>query len=597
MPENPRPSRRRTLTVSALVAVGLVAAVVVAVLVVPRQENASAESSLGSYRPATQFTEHVSESFYLPMRDGTRLAVRLDRPAVDGRAAPGPFPVLWQHSLSIDRKPEDGAGPETGGIQTIPTLTDHGYVVAQVARRGNGQSFGVRRGYNDRLEAGDAYDVTEWLAAQPWSDGNVGVYGCSNTGDAAMHALTVRPPHLKAVLAGCFSWDKYDAWRVGGISAQWGYGPSRTVEQDLANNPVDGDGSRTLLREAAVEHQKATPLADMWRGMPFRDSWSPAPQSRFWSEGSVATYADQIRAADVPVYVIGGWRDELRGQGVATLLNVPGSRLLIGPWEHCENTGFGLVEEAHRFFDQHLKGIDTGIDTEPPIHYATPDSDAADATGLEWKSAQSWPPAGTTAPPTALGGDGVLGSTAAGARGFTVDTAAECPTDPGSGATIQPCHVPGSGTSWTGPVLDRDTELTGTPVADLTVRTDRRDAHVFAYLEDVAPDGTTTVITEGRQQVSLRAEHPAPYALPPGVPWHRAHAADAAPVAPGEATRLRFAMLPTSYLIRAGHRVQITVTGYDPRETGVLPDADGARIDVLSGPANPSSVALPQRAG
>lgn len=586
---------RRTLLVSVLVALGLVAAVALAVLVVPRPGGNATASSLGSYRPDPGFTEQVSESFLLPMRDGTRLAVRLDRPAVDGRPAPGPFPVLWQHSLSTERKPEDGAGPATGGIQTMPSLTGHGYVVAQVARRGNGQSFGVRRGYNDRLEAGDAYEITEWLAAQPWSDGNVGVYGCSNTGDAAMHALTVRPPHLRAVLAGCFSWDKYDAWRVGGISAQWGFGPSRTVEQDLANAPVDGDEDKVLLREAAVEHQKAVPLADMWRGMPYRDSWTAATQSRFWSEGSVGTYADEIRSTGVPVYVIGGWHDELRGQGVAALLNVPGSRLLIGPWKHCENAGFALVEQAHRFFDQHLKGIDTGIADEPPVHWATPSSDTADATGLEWESAPSWPPAGITARPAALGGDGVLGSAAHGVRGVTVDTTVECPTDPGSGATIQPCHVPGSGTSWTGPVLDRDTVFTGAPVADLTVRTDRADGDVFAYLEEIGPDGRTTVITEGRQRMSLRAEHPPAYALPDGVPWHRAYAADAAPVEPGEAVRLHFAMLPTSYRVPAGHRVQVTVTGHDPRATGPVPGADGARMEVLSGPGTPSSVTLPQR--
>jgi uncharacterized protein len=550
------------------------------------------ESGFGTYRPEAQFTERVSESFYLPMRDGTRLAVHIDRPAANGQPAEGRFPVLWQHSLSIDRRPEDGAGPRSGGIQTIPTLTDHGYVVAQVARRGNGQSFGVRRGYNDRLEAGDAYEVTEWLAAQPWSDGNVGMYGCSNTGDAAMHSLTVRPPHLRAVLAGCFSWDKYDAWRVGGISAQWGFGPSRTVEQDLANDPVDGDPDKVLLAQAAVEHQQAAPLADMWRGMPHRDSFSPLVASKFWSEGSVGSYADQIRVADVPVYVIGGWRDELRGQGIAALLNVPGSRLLIGPWKHCENAGFGLVEEAHRFFDTHLKGVATGIDDEPRIRYATPGSDLPDATGLEWRSADTWPPAGITGTTVGLGADGVLGSTAPGPRPFTVDTAARCPSDPGSGATIQPCHIPASGTSFTGAPVVRATELTGTPVVDLTVTVDRPDAHVFAHLEDVAPDGSTTVITEGRQQVSLRAEHPAPYALPEGVPWHRAYAEDAAPVAAGEQARLHFAMLPTSYLVPAGHRIQVTVTGYDPRESGVLPDAQGSRIEVLGAT---STITLPTR--
>lgn len=277
-------------------------------------------SSFGHHRPAPQFAERITETFYLPMRDGTRLAVRLDRPAAGGVPAPGPFPVLWHHTLSIDSKPEDGAG----GFSAVPGLTAHGYVVAQVARRGNGQSFGVRRGYNDRVEAHDAYEVTEWLATQPWSTGKVGTYGCSNTGDAALHALTLRPPHLAAAFAGCFAWDKYDAWRVGGIAAQWGTGPSRTVEQDMQNQPVAGDEDRALLHQAALEHQGSPPLAELWRGMPFRDSFSPLVLSRFWSEGSAGSYGDQIRASGVPLYVVGGWRDELRGQGVAALLNVPG---------------------------------------------------------------------------------------------------------------------------------------------------------------------------------------------------------------------------------------------------------------------------------
>ena len=107
----------------------------------------------------------------------------------------------------------------------MSTLANYGYVVVQVARRGNGPSFGQRRAYNDRTEAYDAYEVIDWLAAQPWSTGDVGIYGCSNTGDAAMHAITADNPHLKAAWAGCFSWEKYDGFLRGGILANWGTGP------------------------------------------------------------------------------------------------------------------------------------------------------------------------------------------------------------------------------------------------------------------------------------------------------------------------------------------------------------------------------------
>ena len=207
----------------------------------------------------------------------------------------------------------------------------------------------------------DAYEVTEWLAAQPWSTGAVGIYGCSNTGDAAMHALSGRPPHLRAVFAGCFSWSKYDAMRRGGIFAQWGTGPQRTLAEDMAVEPVDGDADKVLLAQAAAGasavHQSAGDVAaDAVSG-----TAGPAlVGTRFWSESSISSYAPQLRQLQVPVYIMGGWHDELRDQGIIALLNLPQSRILIGPWKHCQNPGFELLQEIHRFFDTYLKGCRPG---------------------------------------------------------------------------------------------------------------------------------------------------------------------------------------------------------------------------------------------
>jgi len=67
--------------------------------------------------------------------------------------------------------------PSAPGLTDVPSLTDYGYIIVQVARRGNGQSFGSRRRYNDRTEAEDTYEITEWLAAQPGSDGMIGAHG------------------------------------------------------------------------------------------------------------------------------------------------------------------------------------------------------------------------------------------------------------------------------------------------------------------------------------------------------------------------------------------------------------------------------------
>ncbi len=552
--------------------------------------SVSVASGFGDYRPAREYTERVSHSFYLPMRDGVRLAVRVDRPARHGEPVSGRFPVIWQAGLSVTESRPAVLVSKAAGLVDVPSLTDYGYVIVQVARRGNGQSFGSRRGYNDRTEAEDAYEVTEWLAAQPWSNGMVGVYGCSNTGDAAMHAVTIRPPHLKAAFAGCFSWSKYDAMHRGGIFAQWGTGPERALAQDIAIEPVDGDADRALLRQAAQEHQRSTHLFELWRGMPYRDSWSPLVSSRFWAEGSIASYAGELRQSGVAVYIEGGWHDELRDQGLIALLNLPRSRILIGPWKHCQNGGFELLEEIQRFFDTYLKGIDTGLASEPRIHYYT----MSGSGGGVWRSAQTWPVPGARATRWYLSAHGALAAAAparAISQSFRVNTAVACP-DGGIGPFMQPCHRPGEGTSFATEPLAAPLEVTGNPVATLRIAADGHDANVFAYLEDVGSDGSVTVITEGRLKASLRALSDPPFHVP-GTPWHRSFAADVQPLTPGQPVVLEFDLMPTSYVVPQGHRVQLTITGADYRERDRDPRESGMRIDVSSEPAQPSFIELP----
>jgi predicted acyl esterase len=550
---------------------------------------AAHSQGFGDYKPQPTYSERVSQSLYVTLRDGVKIAVRIDRPAQNGVAVSQPLPVIWHGTLSID----SSAAPSNHGLSDIPMLTRFGYVVAQVARRGNGQSFGLRRGYNDRNETDDAYELTEWFAAQPWSNRTVGIYGCSNTGDAAMHAMESRPPHLKAVFAGCFSWSKYDAWRRGGIFAQWGTGPQRTVEQDMAIQPVQGDENKLLLRQAADEHQQSTVLYDMWRGLPYRDSTSSVVQSRFWSEGSVASFAPQLRQSGVPLYILGGWHDELRDQGIITLLNVPNSRILIGPWKHCMNDGFALAEEIHRFFDTYLKGLPTNLADEPRVHYFL--MHGASGAG-HWLSSATWPLAATQNVPLYLHEHALSAKPAARASQtrFSVSDKVSCP---GSdlGPFMQPCHVEGEGASFQGESLKQALVVTGNPTARLEVSVDRSDADVFGYLEDVAPDGGVYVVTEGRLKASLRATATPPFKVP-GTPWHRAYREDVSPLNIGERVELNFDLMPTSYVFERGHHVQLTVTGIDFRQRDRDPALSGEHVvvysdSVLNLPVQPSSSA------
>jgi hypothetical protein len=565
----------------------------------PRQPAAGA--SFARYPTTPVATEAVTTSQYLPMRDGVRLAMSITRPSKDGRPLDGQFPVIWQHALSIPApgvlQRQNGAG----GYGAVPTLAYDGYVVVQVARRGQGPSFGRRRGYNDRTEAYDAYEVIDWLASQPWSSGKVGVYGCSNTGDAAMHAVTAANPHLKAVWAGCFSWDKYDGFWRGGIYANWGTGPERTLEQDMTSIPVQGDESKALLRKAAEEHQGATVLTEMWSAMPFRDDYAPGVGSRFWYEGSVATYRPQILQSGAAIYVQGGWRDDLRGQGLLTFANVEGDKhVVLGPWGHCQADGLDLVAEMRRFFDQHLKGIDTGILQQDPIHYYTVNA----PTGKEWRSSRTWPVAGTRTTTFYMDGNGSGGgalattkpSAAGGRTVFTVrydvDAPGAQPRGPGLLTGAPPRPVEHGGPRFSTPALTSDTEVTGDALVDLWLSSTATDGNIFIYLEDVSPDGRVTQVTDARLKASVRKLGTPKYEHR-GLPFHPALREEAQRLTPGEPVEMVFAFLPTSYIFKAGHSIRISVAGADYRERDRTPVVPAPVVTLYNTPERPSTVTLP----
>ena len=545
--------------------------------------------------------ETIMTSVYIPMPDGTRMAADIYRPARDGKALPGKFPVIY-HATAARRRfldTDDRSGTGKFSLQMI-NLANHGYVYLQVERRGIAASFGVRRGYHDRKEASDSQYLINWAATQDWSNGKVGGYGCSNTGDAAMHFLTLPNPALKAVFAGCFNWDKYSGGLRGGVLANWGTGPQGSFELDMKSTPVDGDQDKVLLAQAAREHAANTNLLDLWSGMPYRDSVSPLTNSAFWEEGSIGTYVDQVRASKIPVYVQGGWSDDFRGQGFLALENLTQpSKLIVGPWAHCESEGFSMTAEALRFFDYWVKGVDNGIMKEPRIHYTT----ANTPSGNEWRTAEQWPLRPAVKTPVYLGAPSGLAANDHGlARARPAAKAAaallevdyqplECPQ--GNRVLGPTCPQDAKGQTFTSPVLKADVEVTGFPVADLWVSSTATDGPLFAYLEDVAPDGSITMVSEGRMKASLRTLGKPPYKLPDGMLWPTFLEKDARPLKKGEIVRLQFDLMPVSYIFKAGHRYRLTLTGADPREKLRVVLDPAPTWSIQRDAAHPSHLILP----
>ena len=130
---------------------------------------------------------------------------------------------------------------------------------------------------------------------------------------------------------------------------------------------------------------------------------------------------------------------------------------------------------------------------------------------------------------------------------------------------------------------------------------DRPDANVFVYLEDLAPDGSSVVVSFGRLAASYRRLSTAPYVVL-GLPWHSGRAADAEPLVPGSPALLRLALTPTARVFSAGHRMRVVITGADPRQRNlaqirqdpppnwgvVLGGRGGSRIELPLLPRNAS---------
>lgn len=540
--------------------------------------------------------EHVRQSLYVPVRDGTRLAVNIYRPAAQGRPVAEPLPVIFVFTPYRARYHNDEGRAVEVALDdrlALRSLLAAGYVVAVADIRGKGASFGHRRGFQDRTEAQDGHDLVEWLARQPFSTGKVGMIGCSYLGGTTFHTATTAPPSLKAVFIGASELDKYAFVRNGGITAQFNTRPDEPAEVDLASIPVDADTDGSLLRQAVAEHAANTPMGPLWYAMPYRDSISPHTGNAFWEEVGVYNYLDAIRQAGIATYFWSNWRDEPTAQVILGAANL-GGKFLGGPGDHCvPPAGFDFTGEVVRYFDHHLKGVANGIDRQPRATYFVEGAGAAGeyVRSTELPGIESRPlhwyldDAGGGAPPALVAAPGGEGRDA-----FTVDY--ELPA--ADYFAFWPGPMDAHGLSYTSAPLREPITLIGFPVSHLAVTSTHPEADVFVYLDLVSAEGSAEVISFGRLRLSHRKLSQAPYDTL-GVPWHSGREADILGLEPDEPAHLSIAMTPVSRVVPAGARLRLTIAGADPRQRNLaeIKLTPAPQIAVLRGGLDPSRIELP----
>lgn len=397
----------------------------------------------GESRSRPTYEVVVARDVMVPMRDGVRLATDIYRPARDGEPLPGPFPAL------LVRTPYDKSVPHTVETKGI-FFARHGYVVAIQDVRGRYASEGTFAFLSQ--EAEDGYDTVEWLAAQPWCDGKVGTFGTSYLAWVQNALAALNPPHLAAMYVnqggaqahsssvrhnGAFEL-RFMAWAFMGAATSPEAAANPAVRQALANTRFRDWLQRLPLRPG----QSPLALVPSYERWLF-DIWTRGDYDEFWSQPSLDFLAHVEQHADVPMLFTGGWYDSYTR---ATLENFTAFsaakrgpvRVIMGPWTHGtempDRTWAGDVEfgpgasiagtfadnvyDHHlRFFDRYLKGLDTGIDDDPPVWifvmgggdgHRTPEGRLFH--GGRWRAEREWPLARTRYTEYYLGPGGTLGT-------------------------------------------------------------------------------------------------------------------------------------------------------------------------------------------
>ncbi len=632
--------------------------VVVIALLIPFNRQAKNEkvSRFGEYHGYSEIiydgTQRTSD--YLTLSDGTRLAYDLFLPVKEDGVAKEPLPALFKYTpygrawTVFDEKGKnnlsafgmpwyydpllrikvyvapDGEGKEGRVLDNLfwtewlVDMVKSGYAVIVVDRPGTGASFG-KLDLRPSAGAHEANEIIDWIAAQKWSDGNVGMFGDSIQAQIQFQAASTGNPHLKAILPATTWMDQYSAVMFpGGVPNKIFAGMYARLNTtfDAMATPADRDVDGSLLTQARAE-RGALELGEKvlnFEKAPYRDIIMTQSGRNFWVDNN-ALYPllEDVNRSGIAVYLINGWYDIYARDNFFTYANlrVP-KRLMVRPTDHSgidspgDDIDFGA--EAHRWFDYWLKGIDNGIMDEPPIHYYLQGADKADA----WQSTDVWPlenqlptryyfgPADDRRKASVNNGSLQLTPPveSAAVDAYTVDYTTTSGKQPRWVGLAVPHKYPNMRTNdsksltYTTPALEAPLDVVGHPVAHIWLSADVPDLDLVLYLEDVDGNGKSTYVSQGNLRASHRFLSPAPFDNF-GLPWHNHVESELQPIPSGEPIELVFALLPTADRFPGGHRLRITVAFADA-DSFHTPELDPApRVSLLRDAVHASFVEMP----
>jgi len=483
------------------------------------------------------------EHLFIPMTDGVRLAATLYYPD-DG----GPWPAVLE-ALPY-RKDDITASYRPEYVR----LAESGYALCRVDVRGTGSSEGVALDEYPAVERTDMLTVIDWLATREWSSGNVGMYGTSYSGFNSIQLGMERPPALKAIIPIFATDDRYadDVHFYGGALKALDcldYPTYMIAMNALPPVPsIFGEGWRDEWERRVKANE---PWVLTWLAHQRFDD--------YWQFGSLRPTYDAI---ECPTMIIAGWADGYRNNTLRTFeaLTCP-KRLLIGPWAHAstETSSPGpnhdILPEQIRWWDRWLKGIDNGVDREPPIMLFAQRSTLPEPNRREVRGAWRFEP---TWPATRLRRRSLALAEAEVNRAGTGPDVLEVRADVGWTAWISCAGTLPWGQSddqrpdeihsltYTWAPLPEELEILGHARVRVAVSSTAPVAYLSAKLCDVFPDGTSSLVTRGMANLTHRDSREEPSVLEPGRTYE-----------------IEVELEVMSWTFEAGHRIRLDLAGTD----------------------------------
>lgn len=549
----------------------------------------------------------ADESRYVTAPDGTRLALSFYFPAGFDRSA-SQAPIAYVEAWY-------GRAVEASGT-AIDLYRSAGYVVVIGDPRGFGASFGSQPGLMDADMRRNEQDIVRWLTAQPWSNGKVVLLGWSASTNSVDALAGTDLDSLAGGIARAPDFDQYDHNMFpGGVPNNgilglvdfllgWMRGVPCPEDPRSCFPPVDEDGNATLLAAALAEHQ-GNVVSDTLHGIAYKDD--PLGAGSF-AQMSAAGHIDELRSRNLPLRLSASWLDGTTAESVLdrfqALPDAP-MEIVIGAAFHSgavdanpfsrvpfQLASPGPVEQQQADID-FLTRLLGGEPIGRRIDYYVLGAD-------EWKRTPVWPPEGVQRETLELGRGRLVQHARGPARElkYTVDpTTSTAPFNRWASQTGGLVYygdrrfAPGERVVFDAAPVAHDVELVGSPELCLALRSDQTDGVVIAYLEDVAPDGRVTYLTEGELRLIHRQTASGGCDAAPGTERTFTRA-DAAPVVPGELMQIEIPFLPTAARIAAGHHLRLSLAGADAGTFPLVSDAP-ATWSIGYGASSGSSLTLP----